>query len=81
MEKLNIEEIVVLEDDSEYTCFANFIVQGKDIVFLINNLKPSEIKFAEQILENGELQLRIIDDTKEKDYLLSVYKNKYNQNL
>ena len=55
MEKLEIGETAILEDNKEFVCFGRIIEQTIDYVYLISNYKPLEIKFAKQNIVNGEL--------------------------
>lgn len=81
MDKLKYGETVVLEDGKEYTCFANLEDNGKEYVFLISNSKPVEVRFAEQRLVSGELQIKIILNKELKIYLLNKFTEKYGKNL
>lgn len=81
MDKLKIGETAVLEDGREYNCFANLKDNGKEYVFLISNFKPLEVKFAEQRVVAGDLQIKIISDQELKIHLLNCFQEKYGQNF
>lgn len=81
MDKLKYGETAVLEDGREYTCFANLNDNGKDYVFLMSNFKPLEIKFAEQRIIDGDLQIQIVANQELKVKLLNKFKEKYGKNL
>ena len=76
MEKLEFGEVAVLENDKEYVCFANLTENGVDYVYLVSNFKPLEVRFAKQILENGELRLEIIEDQELKQHLFELFQEK-----
>lgn len=74
--KIETGEIITLDNNKEYICFSTLNHEGKDYVYLMSNFKPLEIKFGEQILEDGEITIRIINEQKEKEEVLSLFQNK-----
>lgn len=76
MEKLEFGETAVLEGGKEYVCFASLEENGVDYVYLVSNFKPLEVRFAKQIINNGELLLEIVQDQALKEHLLELFKNK-----
>ena len=76
MEKLEFGETAVLEDGTEYVCFAQLEENGEDYVYLVSNFKPLKVRFAKQNIVNGELQLEIIQDPELKQHLFELFKNK-----
>ena len=48
MEKLEFGETAILEDGSEYVCFARLEENGIDYVYLVSNFKPLKVRFAKQ---------------------------------
>ena len=76
MEKLEFGETAVLEDGKEYVCFASLEENGVDYVYLVSNFKPLEVRFAKQIISNGDLLLEIVQDQALKEHLLELFKEK-----
>lgn len=76
MEKLEFGETAVLEDGSEYVCFARLEENGIDYVYLVSNFKPLKVRFAKQNIIDGKLQLEIIQDPELKKHLLELFKDK-----
>ena len=54
MEKLEFGETAVLEDGTEYVCFARLEENGEDYVYLVSNFKPLKVRFAKQNLVDGD---------------------------
>ena len=81
MEKLKFGETAVLENGKEYICFSELEENGTSYVYLITNSKPLEVRFAKQTLNNGELELTIIEDQNEKQHLLNAFAQKNKKNL
>ena len=52
--KLEIGELITLENNKEYICIKKTTFEGKDYVYLVSNFKPLEIRFAEESIENKE---------------------------
>lgn len=73
--KIETGEIITLENNKEYICFSTLNYEGKDYVYLMSNFKPLEIKFGEQMMESGEVNIRIINDQKEKEMVLGLFQN------
>ena len=76
MEKLEFGETAVLEDGTEYVCFARLEENGNDYVYLVSNFKPLKVRFAKQKIVDGELILDIIQDQELKQHLLELFKDK-----
>jgi hypothetical protein len=76
MEKLEFGETAVLEDGTEYVCFARLEENGNDYVYLVSNFKPLKVRFAKQNIVDGELRLDIIQDQELKQHLLELFKDK-----
>ena len=76
MEKLEFGETAVLENGKEYVCFASLEENGVDYVYLVSNFKPLEVRFAKQIINNGDLLLEIVQDQALKEHLLELFKDK-----
>ena len=53
---------------------------ARSYFYLISNFKPVEIKFANQIIENGEVSLQIIGNLEEKKKIYDLFKKKMNNN-
>ena len=76
MEKLEFGDTAVLENGKEYVCFASLEENGVDYVYLVSNFKPLEVRFAKQVINNGELLLEIVQDQALKEHLLELFKDK-----
>lgn len=76
MEKLEFGETAVLDGGKEYICFGTAEVDNNSYVYLVSNSKPIDVKFAKQILANGELNLELVSSSEEKERLLQVFKDK-----
>lgn len=76
MEKLSFGDTATLANNQKYTCFSNFVVDGKDYVFLMNH-EQQIVKIAEQQLVDGQLALRMIKDEPTKQKLLKLFKEHF----
>jgi len=76
MEKLEYGETAVLENGKEYVCFASLEENGVDYVYLVSNFKPLEVRFAKQIINNGELLLEIVEEQELKQHLFELFKER-----
>lgn len=74
--KIETGEIIALNNNKEYICFSTINDNGRDYVYLLSNFKPLEVKFGEQFLEDGEINIRIINNLEEKQKVLSLFQNK-----
>lgn len=72
---MNLEkgEIIELENEKEYICFSSIEDNGNKYIYLVSNFKPVEIKFAKEIVVDGELSLEIINKQDEKEKLLRLF--------
>ena len=67
-------EAVTLSNGREYLCFNTAEEDGKNYIYLMTMDDPIEIRFAEQsILENGEHDVRMIQDQDEKIHVLELF--------
>ena len=73
--KIEKGEIITLDNNKEYICFSTLNHEGKDYVYLMSNFKPLEIKFGEQTIDDGEVNIRIINDQNEKQMVLNLFQN------
>lgn len=76
MEKLTFGETAVLENGKEYVCFASLEEDGVDYVYLVSNFKPLEVRFAKQVINDGNLSLEIVADQQLKEHLLMLFQEK-----
>ena len=51
-------------------------ISDYDYVYLVSNFKPLEVRFAKQVINNGELLLEIVQDQALKEHLLELFKEK-----
>lgn len=75
MEKLEFGETAVLENGKEFICFKTLTEDGVDYVYLVSNYKPLEVRFAKQVILNGELLLEIVEDQALKEHLLEAFQS------
>lgn len=75
MEKLEFGETAVLENGKEFICFKTLTEDGIDYVYLVSNYKPLEVRFAKQVIINGELLLEIVEDQELKEHLLEAFQS------
>ena len=73
--KIETGESITLDNNKEYSCFSKLNHEGKDYVYLMSNGKPLEIKFGEQTIDDGEVNIRIINDQNEKQMVLNLFQN------
>lgn len=73
--KLEVGEIITLDNNKEYICFSKINDNGIDYVYLMSNFKPIEIKFAIERIINQEVELEIINDSKQKQYVYNLFLN------
>ena len=73
--KIETGEIITLDNNKEYICFSTLNHEGKDYVYFLSNFKPLEIKFGEQTIDDGEVNIRIINDQNEKQMVLNLFQN------
>lgn len=73
--KLEVGEIITLDNNKEYICFSKTNDNGIDYVYLMSNFKPIEIKFAIERIINQEVELEIINDSKQKQYVYNLFLN------
>ena len=71
--KLEIGEIVTLDNNKEYICFSRINDNGIDYVYLMSNFKPIEIKFAIEKINNQDIELEIINDLNKKQYVYNLF--------
>ena len=69
-------EIIELDNGKEYICFSCLEDQNNRYIYLISNFKPLEIKFAKEIINNGEISLEIINQQSEKERLFKLFQEK-----
>ena len=74
MEKLNIGEVVTTEDGKEFICFHRIVDNGKSYVYMMSNVKPVEVFFAEEIIDGGQVRLEKVKSPEEKKRLLYLFK-------
>lgn len=74
MEKfIETGETISLSDGKDYLVFSTLDEFGKKYIFLLTTTKPIEIRFAEQTIVNEKLDIRIIENQKEKLKVLELF--------
>ena len=76
MEKLTFGDTATLASNKQYTCFANVILEGKDYAFLLDH-ETERVKIAEQVMKDGNLSIKIVNDEETKHKVLDIYKNHF----
>lgn len=71
--KIEIGEVITLSNNKEYICFSTARSEGKDYLYLMSNFKPLEIKFAEQFIVEDKVNVRIINESEEKQKVLALF--------
>lgn len=71
--KIEVGELITLSNNKEYVCFGTASDNGIDYVYLMSNFKPLEIKFGEQTIVDGQIQVRIINNQEEKEKVLTLF--------
>lgn len=77
--KIGVGELITLSNNKEYICFDTITYNGIDYVYLMSNFKPLEIKFGVQVISNGQINIKIINNQNEKQMVLKLFEHK-NQN-
>lgn len=71
--KLEIGELITLNNNKEYICFSRINDNGIDYVYLISNFKPIEIRFAIEKVNNQEIELEVINNKDQKQYVYNLF--------
>ena len=70
---INGIENIELNNGEKYTCFANLDLNGKHYIYLVQPDEPFKICFAEQIIQNDELEIRVVTSRQEKAEVLEAF--------
>lgn len=73
--KLEVGELITLDNNKEYVCFSKINDNGIDYVYLISNFKPIEIRFAIEKTNNNDVELEIINNQEQKQYVYNLFLN------
>ncbi|MBQ3296815.1 hypothetical protein IJH01_01630 [Candidatus Saccharibacteria bacterium] len=73
---LEVGEVVVL-DGRDFLCFERLELDGKDYLYLISTDDLADICFAEQMMVDGEPQIRTIGNKDTKLKLTAAFQAKY----
>ena len=73
--KVQVGEVVLLDDNKEYICFAKKEWNGSAYDYLVSNFKPLEVFFAKESFVHNEIELDIVTDGFEKETLLKLFQN------
>lgn len=76
--KLEVGELITLDDDKEYICLSRITYEDKDYVYLMSNFKPLEVRFALENIVGEDVELTIVGDPELKKVLLELFNNKVN---
>lgn len=79
--KIGVGELITLSDNKEYICFDTVTYNGIDYVYLMSNFKPLEIKFGVQMILNDQINIKIINDQKEKQMVLKLFEHKHQTSI
>ena len=72
---ISVGEILKLENDKEYICIAVDKYKDANYLFLMSNFKPLEVMFAKEIINDGNINLEIVNDQQEKIELMERFKD------
>ncbi len=73
--KLEVGELITLDNNKEYICFSRINDNEFDYVYLISNFKPIEIRFAIEKINNNDVELEIINNQEQKQYVYNLFLN------
>ena len=73
--KLEVGELITLDNNKEYICFSRINDNEFDYVYLISNFKPIEIRFAIEKTNNNDVELEIINNQEQKQYVYNLFLN------
>ena len=73
--KLEVGELITLDNNKEYICFSKINDKGIDYVYLISNFKPIQIRFAIEKVNNNDIELEIINNQEQKKYVYNLFLN------
>lgn len=71
--KLEVGELITLNNNKEYICFSRINDNGIDYVYLISNFKPIEIRFAIEKVNNQEIELEVINNKDQRQYVYNLF--------
>lgn len=73
--KIEIGEIVTLDDNKEFICMSRNKYKDSDYLFLLSNFKPVEVMFAKEIVTENGVDLKEVNNQQEKIDLMKVFKD------
>ena len=73
--KIEFGELITLDNNKEYICFSKINDNGIDYVYLISNFKPIEVRFAIEKINNNDVELEIINNQEQKQYIYNLFLN------
>ncbi len=69
-------EIITLENNKEYICFASAIADNqKRYLYLMTTSEPIEICFGEETVDENGTRIRVLGKKEEKQIALAAFKN------
>ena len=73
--KIEIGEILTLDNNKEFICLAREKYKDGDYLFLLSNFKPVEVMFAKEIITENGVDLKEVNDQQDKIELMKVFKD------
>lgn len=68
-------EIITLDNNKEYLCFGRAVADNqKKYLYLMSTSEPIEIRFAEEMIDESGVQVRVIGSKEEKQIALTAFK-------
>lgn len=68
-------EIITLDNNKEYLCFGRAVADNqKKYLYLMSTSEPIEIRFAEEMIDESGVQVRVIGSKEEKQIALAAFK-------
>ena len=74
---IELGEVILLDGEREFLCFEKMQLDGKEYLYLIATDESGEIQFAEQAVNNGEAQVRVIGNKELKNRMTAAFQAKY----
>ena len=72
---INVGEILTLDNDKEFVCVGVEKYKDANYLFLVSNFTPIEVRFAREIINNGGVDLEIVNNQQEKMELMQLFQS------
>ena len=78
MNKLEIGEVIILDNGKEYICLDRIEQDNTSYVFLISNFTPLTFNVVIEVIEGDKIKLLNVKDVNKKEELLKLFVAKHN---